>query len=123
MRQSAFALLFLSFVSGSLALVARGQSAGCTCGSAKYSASDVTNAINQAEGSGGGKYPHQYHDYEKFSFPSCQGNFYEYPLEEGKVYTGGSPGADRVIYDEKHNFCACLTHHGSSQRDGFVECK
>ena len=40
-----------------------------------------------------------------FSFPSCSGEFFEYPLEHNRVYTGGSPGADRVIYDEDGNFC------------------
>ena len=68
-------------------------------------------------------YPHQYHDYEVgigchqteldsalltstqgFSF-NCQSPYYEFPLEEGDVYNGGSPGADRVIYDEGGDFC------------------
>ena len=70
-------------------------------------------------------YPHQYHDYEvsqsttvscweqslintdcqDFTFPSCSGEFFEYPLEHSSVYTGGSPGANRVIYDEDGDFC------------------
>ncbi|KAI6136481.1 Ribonuclease/ribotoxin, partial [Pisolithus sp. B1] len=57
-----------------------------------------------------------------FSFPSCSSEFFEYPLEQGYVYTGGSPGADRVIYDSSGNFCACLTHTGAAKHDGFVEC-
>ncbi|KIK30331.1 hypothetical protein PISMIDRAFT_87794, partial [Pisolithus microcarpus 441] len=56
------------------------------------------------------------------SFPSCNGELFEYPLEQGYVYTRGSPGADRVIYDSSGDFCACLTHTGSSKHDGFVEC-
>lgn len=57
-------------------------------------------------------YPHQYHDFEVggyrqkgFPFPSCSGEFFEYPLEAGTTYDGGSPGADRVIYDEDGDFC------------------
>ncbi|ETW87107.1 microbial RNases superfamily [Heterobasidion irregulare TC 32-1] len=87
-----------------------------------YTQSDVENGIQQAEGGGGGNYPHQYHDYEGFTFPSCSGEFFEYPLEHSSVYTGGSPGANRVIYDEDGDFCACLTHTGASSNDGFVEC-
>lgn len=40
-----------------------------------------------------------------FSFPSCGGELFEFPLEHGHVYTGGSPGADRVIYDDSGDFC------------------
>ncbi|KAA1468072.1 ribonuclease T1 [Dentipellis sp. KUC8613] len=98
------------------------QSGGCDCAGRSYSANNVDSAINQAEGRGGGDYPHQYHDYEGFSFPSCRGEFFEFPLERSGVYTGGSPGADRVIYDEDGDFCACLTHTGASSEDGFVEC-
>ena len=47
---------------------------------------------------GSDKYPHQYEDYEGFSFPD-PGPYYEFPiLSSYKVYTGGSPGADRVIF-------------------------
>ncbi|PCH33916.1 Ribonuclease/ribotoxin [Wolfiporia cocos MD-104 SS10] len=87
-----------------------------------YSYSDITNAINEAEDGGASDYPHQYHDYEGFDFSSCSGEYYEYPLESGEVYEGGSPGADRVIYDSYGDFCACITHTGASSYDGFVEC-
>jgi len=71
---------------------------------------------------GASDYPHQYRDDEGFDFPTCRGEFFEFPLESGgKVFTGGSPGADRVIYDEDGDFCACLTHSGESD-DGFAEC-
>lgn len=40
-----------------------------------------------------------------FSFPSCSGEFFEYPIKAGSVYTGGSPGANRVIFDESGDFC------------------
>ncbi|KAI0715366.1 Ribonuclease/ribotoxin [Earliella scabrosa] len=66
-------------------------------------------------------YPHQYHNFEGFSFPSCSGEFFEFPLQHNRVYTGGSPGADRVIYDTRGRFCACLTHTGAGGNN-FLEC-
>ncbi|KIP12566.1 hypothetical protein PHLGIDRAFT_40767, partial [Phlebiopsis gigantea 11061_1 CR5-6] len=101
--------------------IARRQSGGCDCAGTSYTGSDISQAISAAEDGGASNYPHQYHDYEGFSFPSCSGTFYEYPLESGSAYNGGSPGADRVIYDTDGDFCACLTHHGASG-DNFVEC-
>ncbi|KAI8980774.1 ribonuclease T1 [Trametes punicea] len=97
------------------------QSDGCVCGSNRYTSSDIFNAIDKAEDGGASDYPHEYHDYEGFSFPTCSGTFYEYPLEHDRVYNGGSPGADRVIYDSDGDFCACLTHTGASD-DDFLEC-
>ncbi|KAI6031573.1 hypothetical protein BKA83DRAFT_87794, partial [Pisolithus microcarpus] len=44
------------------------------------------------------------------SFPSCSGEFVR---KQGYVYTGGSPGADRVIYNSSGDFCALMQ---------FVEC-
>ncbi|KAI0080358.1 ribonuclease T1 [Panus rudis PR-1116 ss-1] len=102
------------------ALVGR-QSGGCDCAGRSYTATDITRAINEAEDGGADDYPHQYHDFEGFSFPSCRGEFFEFPLEHNRVYTGGSPGADRVIYDQSGRFCACLTHTGASGND-FLEC-
>ncbi|KAI1789769.1 ribonuclease T1 [Ganoderma leucocontextum] len=103
------------------ARIARRQSGGCSCDGKEYSNDDISNAISAAEDGGAGDYPHQYHDYEGFSFPSCSGEFFEFPLEQGDAYNGGSPGADRVIYDDDGDFCACLTHDGASG-DDFVEC-
>jgi hypothetical protein len=75
-----------------------------------------------------------------FTFGCPGSTYYEYPiLADGDLYSGGSPGADRVIYDNDGNFCgecrylkqgsvlmlvnlACLTHTGASTYDGFVEC-
>jgi hypothetical protein len=66
-------------------------------------------------------YPHQYNDYEGFSFPTSS-PWYEFPiLSTYKVYTGGSPGADRVIFDSKGNFDALITHTGASGNN-FVAC-
>ncbi|KZT30751.1 ribonuclease T1 [Neolentinus lepideus HHB14362 ss-1] len=113
-------MFVLVLVSGTQALVAKRQSQGCQCGSNSYSADDISNAIDAAEDGGASDYPHQYKDYEGFSF-SCSGTFYEYPLERHSTYDGGSPGADRVIYNDDGDFCACLTHTGASN-DDFKEC-
>lgn len=43
--------------------------------------------------------------FQGFDFSSCSGTYYEYPLEQGEAYDGGSPGADRVIYDDSGDFC------------------
>ncbi|TFY78334.1 hypothetical protein EWM64_g5679 [Hericium alpestre] len=119
-----FAVLSLVavFVGAHAASLSSRRSGGCSCAGRSYSSSNIADAIDRAEGKGGGDYPHQYHDYEGFSFPSCKGEFFEYPIERSGVYTGGSPGADRVIYDKDDDFCACLTHTGASSEDGFVEC-
>lgn len=69
-----------------------------------------------------GGYPHQYNNYEGFSFPTSA-PWYEFPiLSSYKVYTGGSPGADRVIFDTKGGFDALITHTGASGNN-FVACK
>lgn len=69
-----------------------------------------------------GGYPHQYNDYEGFSFPTSA-PWYEFPiLSSYEVYTGGSPGADRVIFDKSGTFDSLITHTGASG-DDFVACK
>ncbi|KAF8874256.1 ribonuclease T1 [Gymnopilus junonius] len=96
--------------------------AQCSCDGRRYSEDDISNAIDQAvNGGGGGDYPHQYKDFEKFPFLTCSDEFFEYPLERNRVYKGGKPGADRVIYDTSGDLCACLTHSGA-KGDDFLEC-
>lgn len=69
-----------------------------------------------------GGYPHQYNNYEGFSFPTAA-PWYEFPiLSTYNVYTGGSPGADRIVFDTKGNFDSLITHTGASGND-FVGCK
>jgi len=71
---------------------------------------------------GSGKYPHQYNDYEGFNFPSA-GPYYEFPiLNSYKPYTGGSPGADRVIFTGSGAYEGVITHTGASGND-FLQCK
>ncbi|PYH40787.1 extracellular guanyl-specific ribonuclease RntA, partial [Aspergillus saccharolyticus JOP 1030-1] len=98
-----------------------------TCGSHCYSASAVS--ATQAEGYSlyqSGEtlhdYPHVYHDYEGFDF-SVSGTYYEFPiLSDGAVYDGGSPGADRVIFNTADQLAGLITHTGASSSSGFVEC-
>ena len=61
-----------------------------------------------------------YHDYEGFDFP-VDGTYYEFPiLSSGSVYDGGSPGADRVIFNGDGELAGVITHTGASG-DDFVE--
>lgn len=122
MKFSAIVLVVSAFLvsQSAAALITKRQS--CTCGDNSYDSSDIEDAINAAEDGGASDYPHQYHDYEGFDFSSCSGTYYEYPLEQGEAYDGGSPGADRVIYDDSGDFCGCITHTGASSYDGFVQC-
>ncbi|EED13555.1 extracellular guanyl-specific ribonuclease RntA [Talaromyces stipitatus ATCC 10500] len=98
-----------------------------TCGSTCYWQSDIDAALNQGysllqSGETDNNYPHQYRDDEGFDFP-VSGPYYEYPiLSSYKVYTGGSPGADRVIFNSDGDFAGLITHTGSSNYDGFVQC-
>ncbi|KAL1890170.1 hypothetical protein Sste5346_008464 [Sporothrix stenoceras] len=100
-----------------------------TCGSVCYWQSDIDAALAKGyslyqSGStlGSDKYPHQYNDYEGFSFPTSA-PWYEFPiLSSFQVYSGGSPGADRVIFDSKGKFDSLITHTGASG-DDFVACK
>ncbi|RDB29527.1 Guanyl-specific ribonuclease Po1 [Hypsizygus marmoreus] len=116
-------LLIAACVGTVQALVVGRQASGCTCAGRAYTASDIARAVTKAEGGVTSGYPHQYHNYEGFSFPMCSGTFYEYPLKTGSAWSGGSPGADRVIYDQTGDVCSCLTHTGAPTTNGFVECK
>ncbi|KAL9095231.1 MAG: hypothetical protein Q9165_002487 [Trypethelium subeluteriae] len=103
------------------------QSCVETCGSTCYWQSDIDAALQkgaslQSSGQEIDSYPHQYNDYEGFSF-STSSPWYEYPiLSSYDVYTGGSPGADRVIFNGAGEYTALITHTGASG-DDFLECK
>lgn len=76
----------------------------------------------EQSGSEAGDYPHEYHDYEGFDFP-VPGPYYEFPiLADGETYNGGSPGADRVVFNDNGDLAGLITHTGASG-DGFVECQ
>lgn len=71
---------------------------------------------------GSGGYPHVYNDYEGFGFPDA-GPYYEFPvLGSYVVYTGGSPGPDRVIFTKACVYEGVITHTGASGND-FLQCR
>lgn len=108
------------------ALVTRQSST--TCGNQYYSSSEISDAANAAcnyvqsgDEAGSSTYPHQYNDYEGFSFPDS-GPYYEFPiLSSGNVYSGGSPGPDRVIVTADCYYEGAITHTGASGNN-FVGC-
>lgn len=66
-------------------------------------------------------YPHEYHDYEGLDFP-VSGPYYEFPiLSNGDTYNGGSPGADRVIFNGQNQLAGVITHTGA-RGDDFILC-
>jgi ribonuclease len=98
-----------------------------------YSQANINDAATaalsyyaQGQTVGSDSYPHQYNDYEGFSF-SCTGPFLEFPIQTSGTYSGGSPGADRVVIgsissdDSSAQYCAVITHDGQSG-NGFGEC-
>ncbi|KAL4890599.1 amino acid permease-domain-containing protein [Aspergillus ambiguus] len=99
-----------------------------TCGSVCYSSSAVSSAqsagyekYSSGETVGSNDYPHVYNNYEGFDFP-VSGTYYEWPiLSSGQIYTGGSPGADRVVFNENDQLAGVITHTGASSND-FVSC-
>ncbi|KAF2468872.1 ribonuclease-domain-containing protein [Lindgomyces ingoldianus] len=99
-----------------------------TCGSNCYTQAKVTAAKNagysyvkQGGTAGGSTYPHAYNNYEGFDFP-VSGPYYEFPLlSSGQTYTGGSPGADRVIFNSGGSLAGEITHTGASGNN-FVGC-
>ena len=99
-----------------------------TCGTTCYSSSDISAAVQQGytyysndETVGSDKYPHQYEDYEGFTFPDS-GPYYEFPiLSDEEVYSGGSPGPDRVIFTGEGSYEGVITHTGASGND-FLQC-
>ncbi|KAK0194448.1 guanyl-specific ribonuclease C2 [Armillaria mellea] len=97
-----------------------------TCGSNSYTPAKVQDAINNGHthlSSPINNYPHRYNNYEGLTM-RCTGNvYYEFPIRPSGSYTGGSPGADRVVFDNSGTYCAVMTHTGASTTNGFVACK
>ncbi|EUC58534.1 guanyl-specific ribonuclease F1 [Rhizoctonia solani AG-3 Rhs1AP] len=105
------------------------------CGKTQFTASQVQSAAEAAasrvaEGSqvGRNKYPHRFNNREGFQFlPDCNAPFYEFPIFTSKVYTGGSPGPDRVVIGsasgEDAAFCGVMTHTGAPGRNNFLQCE
>jgi hypothetical protein len=108
--------------------IAKRQTCVDTCGSTCYWQSDIDAAVDKGYSLyqsgqilGSDKYPHQYEDYEGFSFP-VSAPYYEFPiLSDYEVYSGGSPGADRVVFNSDGDLAGLITHTGASG-DDFLEC-
>jgi hypothetical protein len=70
-------------------------------------------------------------DDEHFTFQHASAPYFEFPImPDGRIYNGDrSPGTDRVVIGSvaadysSAVFCATLTHTGSQERNGFVECR
>ncbi|PWY86676.1 RNase Ms,minor [Aspergillus heteromorphus CBS 117.55] len=120
-------LLSSSLVAASAHDTERRDSCAYYCGSTCYWSSDVSAAQAkgyelQQDGETVHDYPHVYHDYEGFDF-SVSGTYYEYPImDDYDVYDGGSPGADRIIFNGDDELAGLITHTGASSEDGFVQC-
>ncbi|KAJ6462456.1 guanyl-specific ribonuclease C2 [Mycena sanguinolenta] len=99
------------------------------CGSNTYTVSEVVAAVDAGfdhvnDPLGSDSYPHQFFDDEGLELFCSGSTWMEYPiLAGGKTYTGGSPGADRVIFNTAGTYCAVVTHTGASSEDGFVSCR
>jgi hypothetical protein len=116
--------LLAAFVNGA---VLNKRSDPCTCGGNSYSAADTQAAINQGRSGGTfgkNKYAHTFNALDAdIHFTKCTPPFLvEFPLVAGGVYSGGNPGADRVVYDLSGDFCGCMTHTGAKGKNGFVHC-
>lgn len=119
--------LFASALAVPSTVVAR---ASCVeyCGSVCYWQSDIDAALNkgyslykEGETVGSNDYPHTENNYEDLPF-AVSGPYQEFPiLSSYEVYTGGSPGPDRVVFNTKGQFAALVTHTGASG-DDFVSC-
>ena len=73
------------------------------------------------ETDGSSSYPHTYNNYEDFDFP-INGPYQEFPImSDFDEYDGGSPGADRVIFNTQCQLAGVITHTGANG-NAFVDC-
>ncbi|TLD04051.1 hypothetical protein PgNI_11148 [Pyricularia grisea] len=115
------------------AVISPRQASAVTCGSNRYSSTQVQAAVDEgcrlnAAGStvGSNDYPHRFNNRENLPF-SISGPYQEFPiLTNNRLYTGGSPGADRVAFTTPSNgrcaFAGAMTHTGASGNN-FVICQ
>ncbi|CBX96597.1 hypothetical protein IAQ61_005538 [Plenodomus lingam] len=103
------------------------QSCAIRCGSTCYTAAQASaartaghNHYLQDTQAGSSNYPHTYNNREGFDF-LVAGPYQEFPLRTSGVYTGGSPGADRVVFNTQGERAGEITHTGA-QGSNFVAC-
>ncbi|KAK4162428.1 Ribonuclease/ribotoxin [Cladorrhinum sp. PSN259] len=102
-----------------------------SCGSKSYTKQQVDEAV--AEGCrlyaagqqlGNSKYPHKYNNFENLVF-AASGPYQEFPIVSGGAYSGGSPGADRVVFSPSYQgscvYVGAMTHTGASG-NSFLSC-
>ncbi|CAO1631293.1 unnamed protein product [Parajaminaea phylloscopi] len=104
--------------------VAQKREPSVSCGGRSFSGSQVAQAVNNADNNAASSssYPHTYNDYEGFDFSDycSSGGFEEFPLTSNG-YTGGPPGAYRVIVSKQSgDFCGAVYHAGSG--NSFSQC-
>ncbi|KAK7753476.1 hypothetical protein SLS62_004551 [Diatrype stigma] len=100
-----------------------------TCGTVCYWQSDIDDAVaagyklfKAGDTVGDNDYPHAFDNREGFDIP-VDGPWQEFPiLSTYKPYTGGAPGADRIVFNEDGDFAISVTHTGASGNN-FVACK
>ncbi|PWN28437.1 Ribonuclease/ribotoxin [Jaminaea rosea] len=95
-----------------------------SCGGRSFTSSQVNKAVqnSNSDAAPSSSYPHQYNNYEGFDFSDyCSDSRYEeFPLTSGG-YTGGSPGAYRVITGQSSGaFCGAIYH--ASSDNSFSSC-
>ncbi|PWN25575.1 ribonuclease T1 [Jaminaea rosea] len=101
-----------------------------SCGGHTFSRSDINTAINTGvndnnSGSSPSGYPHAYYQYaDEHITLSCNdaSDYLEFPLENNRAFTGGSPGAYRAIFTEDGEFCA-VVYHASTSDNSFAQCR
>lgn len=112
----------------------------CNQSSCNDGATDLNFEQSSGEQIGSNNYPHQYNNFEGFDF-RVSGPWQEFPLTRGG-YTGGeyliptrsvnpetsadygfagSPGADRVVFNQNCDYAGSITHTGASGNN-FVGC-
>ncbi|KAF9261684.1 Ribonuclease/ribotoxin [Marasmius fiardii PR-910] len=99
-----------------------------TCGNNVYTVSQVVSAVSNGVNHldnpiGSNSYPHRFNNREGLSM-WCTGKtlFNEFPILRSGAYTGGDPGADRVVFSDDGVYCAVITHTGASGNN-FVSCE
>ncbi|CEL54703.1 Guanyl-specific ribonuclease F1 OS=Gibberella fujikuroi PE=1 SV=4 [Rhizoctonia solani AG-1 IB] len=111
-----------------------GATAG-KCGKNSFSPTQVEAAASAAASRvaqgeqgqvGKNKYPHKFNNREGFQFArDCKAPFYEFPIFQNKVYTGESPGPDRVVIGSVRGadaaYCGLITHTGAGGNK-FLQC-
>ncbi|PWW80160.1 Ribonuclease/ribotoxin [Tuber magnatum] len=98
-----FLFLITAIITPTLAAVS--GITGVDCDGYTFTSAQVSAAANAAlkhlnDGTqvGSNNYPHQFNNFERFTFNSgCTVPYYEFPLYRPYVYTRGVPGPDRVI--------------------------